>query len=285
MSILNDIRNWFGNKKYKRELLNHDEITSVEDYQADFDIPVTNKIDESTIRRLELEKEFASSVSDENTTSYLVVGNNSDETIPIKWEDVITYKDSEAWKLPKRCYGSRRAESAIQQFIVHWDVCLNSKSCFNILKKRGLSAHFLIDNNGTIIQTMPLDQIGLHAGHRGVNKRSIGVEISNAYYPKYQKWYKKNGFGERPLLTNVKVHSKILDEFMGFYPVQIEALSALMQAMHNRYDIPFETSKHDKFRWGVTEEGTPGFYHHYHVSRNKIDSAGLDLNELLNSLR
>ena len=69
-------------------------------------------------------------------------------------------------------------------FVNHWDVCLNSKSCFKVLQNRGLSVHFLIDNDGTIYQTMDMQHIAFHAGNH--NDVSIGVEISNAYYPKYQ---------------------------------------------------------------------------------------------------
>ena len=39
--------------------------------------------------------------------------------------------------------------------------------------------------------------------------KSIGVEIANAYYPKHQKWYVKNGFGERPIWKEKKVHGKL----------------------------------------------------------------------------
>ena len=61
--------------------------------------------------------------------------------------------------------------------------------------------HFLIDNDGTIYQMLDTQHIAWHAGiprYEGGNKRGIGVEISNAYYPKYQEWYIKHGFGERP---------------------------------------------------------------------------------------
>jgi hypothetical protein len=46
-----------------------------------------------------------------------------------------------------------------------------------------------------------MNHIAWHAGSRTVNRKSVGVEISNAYYPKYQSWYKKNGFGERPSIN------------------------------------------------------------------------------------
>ena len=63
-----------------------------------------------------------------------------------------------------------------------------------------------------------------HAGHARGNRASVGVEISNAYYPKYQDWYVKNGFGERPIIDDAWVHTEKLDPFMGFYPAQILSL-------------------------------------------------------------
>ena len=61
-------------------------------------------------------------------------------------------------------------------------------------------------------------------GGVGGNPKGIGVEIVNAYYPKYQNWYVRNGFGERPLVKGATKKGKTLDPFMDFYPVQIQAL-------------------------------------------------------------
>ena len=74
---------------------------------------------------------------------------------------------------------------------------------------------------------------------RGWNRHSIGVEISNAYYPKYSKYYEKN-WGPRPVWKDKKVHGKTLKPFLGFYDVQIEALAALWEAIHNSTGIPLE---------------------------------------------
>ena len=59
-----------------------------------------------------------------------------------------------------------------------------------------------IDNDGTIFQMLDTQHKAWHAGipnYEGGNPKGIGVEISNAYYLKYQDWYVKNGFGERPV--------------------------------------------------------------------------------------
>ena len=61
----------------------------------------------------------------------------------------------------------------------------HSTQCQKVLDKRGISVHFLIDNDGTIYQTLDLQHAAFHAGK--VNRKSVGVEISNAYYPKVSK--------------------------------------------------------------------------------------------------
>ena len=118
----------------------------------------------------------------------------------------------------------------------------------------------------------------------------MGVEISNAYYPKYQGWYVKNGFGERPMVENAWVHHNKLDPFMGFYPKQIEALKSLWRAIHKATGIPLETplnqfgSTSTQYEQEVTYGKFSGFVSHYHVSKRKIDCAGLDIKSLLDEV-
>jgi hypothetical protein len=205
--------------------------------------------------------------------------------VPIKWNKVLTYEDSGGLKISS---GFRRQNSKrdVKYFVNHWDVCLNSESCVRVLNKRGISVHFCIDNDGTIYQLLDTNHIAYHAGSSKWNAASIGVEISNAYYPKYQNWYKKNGYGERPIWSDKKVHGGKLGDFLGFYNVQIEALKALWSAVSEGHDIPLvgpeisDTVDPDsvkcKFR---------GIINHYNLKKSKIDCAGLDINELLQDIK
>lgn len=119
------------------------------------------------------------------------------------------------------------------------------------------------------------------------NTKSIGVEISNAYYTKYQSWYEKNGFGPRPVVNDVKCHGRKLEEHLDFYPVQLEALKALWVAVHGATGIPLEcpTDSNGDLVEGVDkrcERGEfRGFINHYNLTRRKIDCAGLDMVGLL----
>ena len=179
----------------------------------------------------------------------------------------------------------------IRYFVNHWDVCLSSNSCQNVLDKRGISVHFLIDNDGTIYQTLDLQHAAWHAGSSRTNRPSVGVEITNAYYTKYQDWYIKNGFGPRPVIKDAWVHASKLEPFLGFYPVQIEALKALWKSIHESVEIPYDTPANQfgktstKYEQKVAYGKFSGFVSHYHVSKSKIDCAGLDIRTFLDEVK
>ena len=209
---------------------------------------------------------------------------------PIDWPKVKLFFEADGLKLTK---GLRKhvGERNPSFFVCHWDVCLSSKTCHKVLEKRGISVHFAIDNDGTIYQFMDMNDVAYHAGGRTWNNKSIGVEIANAYYPKYQGWYKKNGLGERPLVEGAKVHGKTLDPFMDFYPEQYEALKALMKAVHKATGIPLKAplDRSGNTNTTVSKKAADGrfegFVSHYHLKRGKIDCANLDLKTILESIK
>jgi hypothetical protein len=205
----------------------------------------------------------------------------------INWNKIIKHTDLDAMVLPKNCYKTVNIERNPNMFVAHWDVCLSSKSCFNVLKKRKLSVHFLIDNDGTIHQIMDTNHIAYHAGNRKVNNNSIGVEISNGYYPRYQNIYVKRGFGERPVLKKSEVHGRTLEPHLGFYPEQKKAFAALAEALNRSYNIPLEVPMKDgkqvKTVYRDAYRGTfKGIVNHYHITKRKIDCAGFDIQKILN---
>jgi hypothetical protein len=68
--------------------------------------------------------------------------------------------------------------SKVDQFVIHYDVCGTSRTCFRVLQDaRGLSVHFLLDLDGTIYQTLDLKERAWHATI--ANDRSIGIEIAH----------------------------------------------------------------------------------------------------------
>tara|TARA_R110001583_G_scaffold12000_2_gene53508 strand:- start:18282 stop:19187 length:906 start_codon:yes stop_codon:yes gene_type:complete len=280
---------WFG-------VLHHDEdlVKAVRAWQKKAGLTADGLCGPGTYRRIWTERE--SSISSyinrcppEKDQSFIVC--NSD-LVEINWPRVVLWDEQDGFKSKSGTYYnySGKANRKPTMFVNHWDVCLSSESCANVLNKRGISVHFLIDNDGTIYQMLDTQHGAWHAGT--VNNCSIGVEISSAYSLKYQDWYIKNGFGERPVIEDAICHGKKMKPFLGFYDVQIEALKALWMACHKAYDIPlvapesgdldFMTSTKED---SLTRSGKfKGYVSHYHQTRKKIDCAGLDIVKLLKTV-
>ena len=271
---------WFGESEFDEKL-----VVSVKKWQRRLGIKSDGLVGPQTFRRIWTERE--SKISDykpglsSRDTNHLVHNGNFYE---IKWDKVILWDEPEGLSCDEGTYSSYagRPDRDPHFFVTHWDAALSSKSCAKIMKKRGLSIHFCIDNDGTIYQTLDTQHAAWQAGSRLWNHSSIGVEISNAYYPKYQSWYVKNGLGERPVIS-AKCHGSTLKNFLGFYDVQVEALAALYSAIHNQLGIPLKspTDAVGRHLEGVSPDAASasftGFVSHFHLTRRKIDCAGLDL--------
>ena len=275
---------WFGEKYFDDKL-----VRAIKKWQKANNIPADGLCGPTTFRRLWTERQ--AKIDDykpqEAQYSNYIVYNG--DFYPIEWDKFVLWSEKGGLEAPRGTYYdySGRPQRKIRYFVNHWDVCLNSKSCQNVLNKRGVSVHFLIDNDGTIYQTMDLQHAAWHAGSSRTNRPSVGVEISNAYYPRYQNWYTRNGFKERPIIEDAWVHGSKLEPFMGFYPEQLEALKSLWRAIHGATGIPYETPENQfgktstKYEQNVAYGDFEGFVSHYHVNKSKIDCAGLDLKKLL----
>jgi N-acetyl-anhydromuramyl-L-alanine amidase AmpD len=96
------------------------------------------------------------------------------------------------WDLPT-------LQKVVDQVVLHFDACGTSRECFRILELRGLSAHFLIDLDGTIYQILDVKERAWHA--TTANHRSVGIELANigAYPPAGEnplgEWYALDSAG------------------------------------------------------------------------------------------
>ena len=279
---------WFGEKHFDDKL-----VRAVKKWQKTRRLTADGLCGPSTFRRLRTERQTDiddHKPEDHHYSNYVVYNG---DFFPIKWDKFVLWSEKGGLETkPGHYYDySGRAKRKIRYFVNHWDVCLNSLSCQRVLDRRGISVHFLIDNDGTIYQTMDLQHGAWHAGSERTNRASIGVEITNAYYPKYQSWYKKHGYGERPIIEDAWVHGNKLEPFTGFYPEQIEALKALWKSIHTATGIPYETpvsqfgKTSTKYVQDVPYGNFSGFVNHYHISKKKIDCAGLDINDLLREIK
>lgn len=277
---------WFlpGHSLFDRKLQ-----TAIRAFQRDHKLLADGMCGPTTYRRILAQRESETQYEDLDwkTDDNDVLWYHG-QPIKIDWpaDKVHTFKDEGfPYEISKGLtkYSKKRK---IKSFVNHWDVCLNAKTCAKVLADRNVSVHFCIDNDGTIIQLHDINDAAWHAGNRNVNHSGVGVEISNAYYPKYQSWYKKNGFGERPIMSGALAQDKPLDDFLWFYPVQLEALKALWKAIHEGCGVPYEAPEKDWAYDTYAASGKfSGFMNHFHCSKKKIDCGGLNVKQLCEELK
>jgi N-acetylmuramoyl-L-alanine amidase len=202
------------------------------------------------------------------------------------------------WTLPD-------LQQQIDQFVIHYDAAGTSENCFNILhNKRGLSVHFMLDLDGTIYQTLDLQERAWHATK--ANDRSIGIEIANigAYPPKkaeiLDRWYTSDGF-ERQITLPARfgdgglrtpefiarparphaVVGQVQGQWLKAYDLtneQYEALAKLTAALCRVFPeitCDYPRNPDGSLVTEVLDEETfasyKGLLGHFHVQKNKID--------------
>jgi len=257
---------------------NEDLISAITCFQKQHGLDTDGLVGPATHRRLETNREAHQRV---RTTGILCNGKH----VPLDWRSM------KMDLLKPGTHKEVKNERVPTMIVTHWDAALSAASCKKILEKRNISTHFVIDNDGTIFQLLDCNHIGWHAGNRKVNKASIGIDFSNAYYTRYGTTYEKRGFGTRPTLTDSVVHGRKLKPHLGYYPVQIEAYKKLVLTLCSYYDIEFNypmredgtllTGVHDP----AVKANFNGVVCHYHLTRKKIDTAGLPLDTIINELK
>ncbi|MFA9480215.1 N-acetylmuramoyl-L-alanine amidase [Phycisphaerales bacterium AB-hyl4] len=198
-------------------------------------------------------------------------------------------------------------QDVVDQFVIHYDASGTSRHCFNILHDhRGLSAHFLLDLDGTIYQTLDLKERAWHASV--ANDRSVGIEIANigAYTPgrdePLQRWYGTDETGQ-PYITIPEAHGDggiRTPDFVGrparsepiygsingrdlkqydLTPEQYEALIKLTAALWEIFpnmadDVPRDDAGEMIFDRPLTADELAtfrGLLGHHHVTSGKVD--------------
>ncbi|MBK9070296.1 MAG: N-acetylmuramoyl-L-alanine amidase [Myxococcales bacterium] len=196
-----------------------------------------------------------------------------------------------SYRAALRRYGAHpplaAVRAVIRQFVVHHDGCPDSATCWNVLhNERGLSCHFLIDNDGTIYQTLDLAYNGYHAAD--FNPHSIGVELSNRGDALKDPSYYANR-GQKRDVRPVKVHNHTYLAF-DYTEAQYRAMRALAGGLSRLLpnlplEYPQELPGHQA--WGMLEggQGYSGYLGHYHCTTRKWDPGPFDLKAFCEALR
>lgn len=198
-----------------------------------------------------------------------------------------------------------RLRRTVDQFVLHYDGAGISRRCFEILRQRRLSVHFLLDVDGTIYQTLDLQERAWHAG--ASNDRSVGIEIANlgAYPPPLdvilQRWYHRTPQGQvrllppatagdprflragftarpqRPEPVRGSIHGRELLQY-DFTPEQYAALIKLTAALHRvfpRIKLDYPRDAAGRLVPGALPAaelaGFQGVIGHFHLQGNKVD--------------
>lgn len=193
---------------------------------------------------------------------------------------------------------------ALDQFVLHYDVCGTSRQCFKILHdRRALSVHFLLDVDGTLYQTLDLSDTAWHA--RQANPRSVGIEIANigAYAPgsatldewyprdelgpylRFPEWMKETGVRSAGFVARPARSERVLGRVHGrpyemhdLTPQQYDALVELSVALCELFpriepDAPRDAQ--GRVRWDALSADEFRDFHgilgHYHVTEDKQD--------------
>jgi len=224
--------------------------------------------------------------------------NHGARRIPSTETKDVWIEREQPWDLPA-------LQDYVDQFVLHYDSEGFSRRCFDVLQRRGLSAHFLLDLDGTIYQTLDLRERAYHAGP--ANSRSIGIEIANvgAYgleeKNEWDDWIspdengnpvvkipealsdpklRSKGFVARPARSEIvegEINGRALRQY-DFTPEQYDALIKLTAAIHRIFPLINLDMPRDPYGRPINEklpdealEYYQGLIGHHHLQKIKID--------------
>ena len=179
----------------------------------------------------------------------------------------------------------------IRKFVLHHDGCADAKMCWNVLhNERGLSCHFIIDNDGTIYQTLDLALMGYHAAEH--NGDSIGVEFCNRGDAKKEPaYYSRKGIKRNTKPCKINGHTILAFDFTPEqYRTFLNLTRALLRLLPNiPVEYPQDPAAPGQQYWGTIPGGGAfgfaGYIGHYHLTNQKWDPGPFDIKEFCKKLR
>jgi len=174
----------------------------------------------------------------------------------------------------------KRKFKQIKFIIFHYTGMKNEKDAIKRLtdNKSKVSSHFLIRNNGKIINLVPELYISWHAGmsswqnYQSINKHSIGIEISN---PGHSYNYKK--FSKEQIHSILKLTRYLIKK----YKIKIKFILGHSDIAPFRKKDPGE-----KFPWKHLSKKKVGLWHDLNeIKLFKIRKKKVDKYEKINFLK
>jgi hypothetical protein len=202
---------------------------------------------------------------------------------PIQWKTI-------NWTDPggKSCNSIKKDNKVNDLIVLHWTVTATAEDCIRVLKERNLGVHFIVSENGVILQLSDLAEVTEHC--RGANSRSIGIEVVDPYFLKFQPYCTKH-IGPRPIVLDETVHGQKLGPYLGFYDVQELAVSKLVKVICNICNIPAEIPRDlngNLLKTTMAEDELKkyrGCLGHFHINSQKIDPIGFDFEKMVKKIK
>lgn len=186
---------------------------------------------------------------------------------------------------PSSSFFSARTGTHYRGIVLHHDACLSAAACLKLMRARRppnrVSTHFVIDNDGSIVQLAdPLLWRAWSACEHDSGR--IAIDLSNACDLIYATRYTPR----RPVLEQVIHGAKVL--WLAPYPVQVDSLAALVRLLCRVVGIPAAVplradGSADLRLLSPVPDGVIGHLHcqtNKQGKANKADPFGLDWPEL-----
>jgi hypothetical protein len=161
--------------------------------------------------------------------------------------------------------------------------------CFNVVQnERGLSVHFLIDNDGTIYQTIDLGLMAYHASEWNID--SIGVEMCNKGDAKTYPGLYQTGPFRRDLKTcKINEHAILAYDYTKAQYDSFDLLCRALQRLLPNLPAEFPQSTPGKQHWGTIPKDVStrfaGYIGHYHLWDQKWDPGPFEFEPFCRRLR
>ena len=147
--------------------------------------------------------------------------------------------------------GAKFAKNLPDTIIIHFTASPSAQSAINTFTnpKYQVSAHIVVDFDGSITQLVPFDHIAWHAGssswenRKRLNNYSIGIEIVNPgnltkIGNEFQAWFGTKYPRDKVLKAIHRNESKPRYWYI-YTPEQIESVMALCKLLTDTYDVKF----------------------------------------------